>query len=834
MNEQQITHTKAGSDAVAVIVVHGVADQPRGDTVQALAQQFAGVSGLAVERSDVTIAVRAREAAVPFTSRDGKSLMNAMKKSWGQSFGSDFLDPHLGGADSRRAGGTASPNEPFRNSAAAPMHCSAEPGVRYTDFLFAKSHDKEAPRTTQPIAVARCRVGGNGTARVDMFEMYWADLSRLAPSALRIFAELVTLMFDLVRLGRNEVAMYATLHGHKVPCSLHRLGRWHERADWLYSRLLAMLTLQLLVCVVIVLLAHALEGRTRGIGYIVAAAAGIAAAGAVVRSKLAKPPAWGAGALAGFACGGVLAWLVYAAASAHPTWLFGALMIVTVVLLACGYWALLGYWEQRFRAVKGFGTVFGALTAICLAIALVASPGGAGAIDAWLTGAMRAIELLLVLQLIGWLALIVLCVGIVALGAWSGRSTDAPARQAIRTGRLGLFASIGVFVVFMMALWALLDTPLLDAAWWLPYRPLWFDAGCCIDAACFLRGRFEGTTATFAVVAVVLSIAFGFVALVVLPCVAGELGLTWAAPATIGRWLTVGYRAFERLLQWWSWLAAGAMLAVPLLLFTAPDFMATMRDVSGTMLKTIVLALAGGTTGLLALGRVGLKRLQALRMPLDAALDVDVHFREFPRKAIPRVLIAERYLALLEHIVVDCGYRRVVIVAHSQGTVITADLLRYLKQREKLLGLQHTHADADADALVRLGRWLARDVHLDLLTVGCPLRQLYATRFPSLYDWVMKSHDGTAVTGPCPAELGVRRWINLWGEADYIGRWLWSRSSSAEPAALAVDDEAYTGTPLEGSNWQDRCIGPIAHMHYFELDRALVREQLVQLIATGK
>ena len=71
------------------------------------------------------------------------------------------------------------------------------------------------------------------------------------------------------------------------------------------------------------------------------------------------------------------------------------------------------------------------------------------------------------------------------------------------------------------------------------------------------------------------------------------------------------------------------------------------------------------------------KYLPALRGPLDIALDVDNHFREFPRTSIPRARIFSRYAALLRH-VADGGYDRIVIVAHSQGSVISAELLRYL------------------------------------------------------------------------------------------------------------------------------------------------------------
>src|SRR5205814_4998664 len=87
------------------------------------------------------------------------------------------------------------------------------------------------------------------------------------------------------------------------------------------------------------------------------------------------------------------------------------------------------------------------------------------------------------------------------------------------------------------------------------------------------------------------------------------------------------------------------------------------------------------------------------RSVIDAATDVDNHLREHPRGRTPRARIGARYASLMRHI---CqwrdphdlhGYDALVIVAHSQGAVITADLLRYLK-REKDPTLRRLDLDA--------------------------------------------------------------------------------------------------------------------------------------------
>ena len=99
------------------------------------------------------------------------------------------------------------------------------------------------------------------------------------------------------------------------------------------------------------------------------------------------------------------------------------------------------------------------------------------------------------------------------------------------------------------------------------------------------------------------------------------------------------------------------------------------------------------------------------------------------------------------------------MVAHSQGSVITVDLLRYLNSRgSALLSPQ-------------------REIHL--LTVGCPLRQLYAARFSALYGWAVN---------PQIEPTGLASWTNAYGSGDYVGRNLWDedvRGGRWNPGRLA-------------------------------------------------
>jgi hypothetical protein len=240
-----------------------------------------------------------------------------------------------------------------------------------------------------------------------------------------------------------------------------------------------------------------------------------------------------------------------------------------------------------------------------------------------------------------------------------------------------------------------------------------------------------------------------------------------------------------------------------------------------------VLSAAGIAAALAALGGVLSRYLPGLRAPLDIALDVDNYFREFPRRSIPRARIFSRFAALLDHIAAQ-GYDRVVIVSHSQGTVISAELLRFLSS-------SGTGDGREDDRTAALCRKLGCEVRL--LTLGCPLRQLYAARFPSLYGWVLAGHG--AANGPRAADIGVERWANGFTRGDYVGRWLWSSPRAAggaigepmvdtvEPASLGRID-AYSAFdpmppavhPLASLRELEVCLGAGAHTHYFEPDQA--------------
>ena len=119
----------------------------------------------------------------------------------------------------------------------------------------------------------------------------------------------------------------------------------------------------------------------------------------------------------------------------------------------------------------------------------------------------------------------------------------------------------------------------------------------------------------------------------------------------------------------------------------------------------------------------------------------------YAERTVPELLARLRVLT-------DTGSSRVVLAAHSQGSIIAAATL-----------LQKDG--------VTSGR-------VALLTFGSPLRRLYARNFPAYF--------GTEAI-PRLRQRQRRRWINLWARSDPIGSWV--NDDRDRSMAAALDDVDY-------------------------------------------
>jgi hypothetical protein len=354
-----------------------------------------------------------------------------------------------------------------------------------------------------------------------------------------------------------------------------------------------------------------------------------------------------------------------------------------------------------------------------------------------------------------------------------------------------------------------------------------------------------------------LPVIFGAVLLAIVIAIWGLLPVVWAELSPpqavhekdhrsewLGRWLNNGFR----FMHWSGALIYGVMSVVLAALVVGimlnEDQLKTLQpalELTNKVLGTLVVGVAVSVFGFA--GRIKSIAL-GFRPAVRVMLDVDSWLREHPRDSNPTARICGRYVSLLRHIVAwrdekNRPYDALVIIAHSQGTVITADLLRFIEVERK--------NDGNYDPeLHGLG---SPTFPIYLFTMGCPLHQLYGLRFPYLYGWARGPEklggqrtppDLKPSDAPDPDTLGVKQWVNAFRSGDYVGRQLWRPEKCDygwNPMMSAADDDwdPPAGKPdqisadLQGKRIEF-CIGPGAHTHYWDHTAELIAEVLDRLI----
>ncbi len=329
----------------------------------------------------------------------------------------------------------------------------------------------------------------------------------------------------------------------------------------------------------------------------------------------------------------------------------------------------------------------------------------------------------------------------------------------------------------------------------------------------------------------------------------------------LGEWLSGGYRHFR-----WTitllWVAAFAM-PLGIMIYYGVQFCRSGSNdsflfylYSRSMMVDAANALiswgsifAGSAVVLLGLI---VKNFSAV---LDAILDVDTYLRTSPQEATPRAQIVERYVALLGHLHGRVNardnspyYEKIIIVAHSLGSNITADMLRFLNKSKDVT--EHKQHYAEYLKFAFAGNPQGK-LPIYFFSMGCPLRQLLNRFFPHLYQWIREAPEdsGVSVVGsnhklatkdsPVVADLRVAKWVNFYRSGDYIGRSVWINdvfartpdgdTAGSYPEALVTHDDA---APGGGSVERiDACIGLGAHTHYWDRTAPDVGNQLDTLIA---
>ena len=183
--------------------------------------------------------------------------------------------------------------------------------------------------------------------------------------------------------------------------------------------------------------------------------------------------------------------------------------------------------------------------------------------------------------------------------------------------------------------------------------------------------------------------------------------------------------------------------------------------------------------------------VRPIRLGLDLAHDVISYIyyecergREvFTRKRRVRkpTPVRSRFHAVVDYLVTERGVERLVVVAHSQGSVIALD------------ELSHGWGDADLPASI------------SFVTIGSPISHLYGYYFPNIYaDWTHEKWNMFFSR--------VTRWANFYRFGDYVGT---------------------TITPPTKCEFQERPLGPGAHTGYFKDPRFIEQLREWDLFADG-
>ena len=292
---------------------------------------------------------------------------------------------------------------------------------------------------------------------VDVYEMYWADLSRLGKGGLRALSALYQLFFHLSTLAADVVDQVSLArHGG---AGWRLLQRFHAWAAWLMKGPIALLQLPMLLMLAFgsaALVAPELQGQLLAAAFGVAAVVLTALAGLAWLRDLSGLRRWVklvvllAAALASVGA----AFFALAAEEWVPRLYFAAGAVAVTLLGA--------YLVERYSGVTqgvrvlGHLVVVAAVAALCIDGVLLLE-NVTTQFEWMVTAALNVTEGLLAGELLAWAAFVLVQIAALLLGGWLGRGGDGAARASLHTARLGLIGSSSLFVVLSLVLWSVVS-----------------------------------------------------------------------------------------------------------------------------------------------------------------------------------------------------------------------------------------------------------------------------------------------------------------------------------------------------------------------------------------
>lgn len=817
---------------VAVVAIHGVADQQPGATARCIADlllmhEREAYSGF-VERG-VRIGVQAVRPELP-----GDDAEDERKKSFSARLAEEFrcltrsktLVAARNEAIKRtQEGQLIAPLEDIQHQYMCEQLEEFRPQGKDAVYETIRLSGEVKPRSDTE---AKLPPQKQKHPEVHIFEMYWADLSRAAGAVYRLFVQLYLLLFVLCRLGRYSIQFARTQFTE--PRQVKWWGRFEssqKTAEGLLVLAFPILGLCLLGLVVPMLPKH-IQASYHWLAFNIATSVlALAIMGWLLYWR--REPWWRKSwprsylALLG---GGAVLWCVFY----FPFRSWNPLVLLTVMgwlIAACVIlWIMRLYQRQKPGALLSALIAVAVITGFLLPRLFKVRNGDEHDIlDATLPvfeGTFAALGAFWVLFALAYWA--VCFSGFKAVRTVTGAGSDVARRVRWTThltlllpGAITALTTIVIGQALLTLFWRLIPhenhyyAPFVLAAWIHPTELVNFTRKMLLLTA--------GPYFTYGYALMLLAAAG--LAWSLLPVFQAErhnpkdkekdaLGLCLDSVYSFARWPGIILGIAVGLTP----ILAFFTLIDPRYEWVWPDW---LRDKPGR-----VLAPVGSALLLVAVGSKwpfkGLNR--ALRGSIDIALDVTNWLRLNPKKTNPKARISARFVSLLRHLhnwhdpEDGSRYAGIVIVAHSQGTVIAAEVLRFIAREAS--GPLHDP---------RLNGF-GVDVPIYLLTMGSPLRQLYSLRLPHHYGWARHNRETNDDRIPDPQKLQVIEWVNLYRSADYVGRYLWHNDAEDD-----VELERFRTTMRQrGTHRFERCIGAGGHNHYWDETAERVAKCLHDLI----
>jgi hypothetical protein len=689
---------------------------------------------------------------------------------------------------------------------------------------------KDAFYNTIKIDGTRQATEGHSCCDVHVFELFWADLSRRAFGAFQGFIELYEILFFLCTLGRKTLDFARAAHPKSK--SWRTFGMSQALAEHILVLAIPVANLCLLALGILVVPVELVPAQI----------------------LLAILSTVYVAVLLGVVCN----WLLRLRFQSHPIlWPCAAILIGSLAVAAglfagqrqdaalwsrdlCLVIALLfvvGICSLYDRTKRGalFSGVIGAITTLtvfmCPFFQLPLSARGYT-----LTGPLQPVEgtagSLLWLLNLGWSVLLIL-IGLMAVaGNIASKNCcrhEARCRRAAWTAHVTLILPLIFILMLTSAFWKIIAS--LVGRLLSPTASDTYKLNSLLDQQINIQGGnlvFLGLGVALAAAASAWSLLPVILAEVFPPAAAESSELQDSRSVWMGFVLNYAYRTMRVAGEFLRLVVAISLLGLFLgwivdIWKVSPSFWTSnilfkeFHKFSQDSGATTVAVLGAGVALILTTSTGPLSFLVlGFRSVINIALDVVAWLRLRPASQNPKGRICARYASMLRHIcakqTAGAGYDALVVVAYSQGVMLTVDLLRFLTFQYR----RNPASDRDP-ALEPL---LNGSLPIYLLTFGSPIRQLYDLRFPHLYEWSYSDN-----YGPDPSSLGVRLWLNGYRSGDYVGRFLWQKSNDAN--AWKVPSSA---TDPIGNLKQEFCLGEGGHTHYFDESAPTVPEWLNQVI----